>query len=73
MQGLFLSLLCTADYALLLTNSSRHNGSLDTWTVVNTTAAKFKPLVFPVSGFALSNIANIFVFMILYDFCLLTA
>jgi hypothetical protein len=29
------------------------------------TAAKFKPLVFPVSGFALSDIANIFFFMIL--------
>jgi hypothetical protein len=29
---------------------------LDTWTVVHTTAAKFKPLVFPVSGFALSNV-----------------
>jgi hypothetical protein len=28
-------------------------------------AAMFKPVVFPVSGFALSNIANIFVFMIL--------
>jgi hypothetical protein len=35
------------------------------------TAAKFKPLLFPVSGFDLSNIANIFIFMILYDFCLL--
>jgi hypothetical protein len=34
------------------------------------TAAKFKPLVFPVSGFALSNIANIFILMILNDFCL---
>jgi hypothetical protein len=34
------------------------------------TTAKFKPFVFPVSGFALSNIANIFVFMIYYDFCL---
>jgi hypothetical protein len=41
--------------------------------VVNMTAAKFKPLVFPVLGFALSNIANIFVLMILYDFCLLPA
>jgi hypothetical protein len=27
------------------------------------TAAKFKPFIFPVSGFALSNIANIFVFI----------
>jgi hypothetical protein len=37
------------------------------------TAAKFKPLIFFVSGFALSNIANIFIFMILDDFCLLLA
>jgi hypothetical protein len=37
------------------------------------TAAKFKPFVFPVSGFALSNMADIFVFMVLYDFCLLLA
>jgi hypothetical protein len=34
---------------------------LDTWTVVHTTAAKFKPLVFPVSGLALSNVANILI------------
>jgi hypothetical protein len=32
------------------------------------TAAKFKPLAFSVPGFALSNIANISIFMILYDF-----
>jgi hypothetical protein len=35
------------------------------------TAAKFKPLIFPVVGFALSNVANIFIAMILNDFCLL--
>jgi hypothetical protein len=29
------------------------------------TAAKFKPLIFSVSGFALSNVANILIFMIL--------
>jgi hypothetical protein len=34
--------------------SSHYNGSLVTWTVVCLTAAKFKPLVFPVSVFALS-------------------
>jgi hypothetical protein len=33
--------------------------ALHTWTVVNMAAAKFKPFVFPVSGFALSNIAKI--------------
>jgi hypothetical protein len=63
-QGLFYSRLGTADYALLLTSNWRHNGSPDVWMVVNMTAAKFKPFIFPVSGFALSNIARIFVFMI---------
>jgi hypothetical protein len=42
-----------------------------TWTVVSLTASKFKPLVFSLSGFALSYTANIFIHMILYDFCLL--
>jgi hypothetical protein len=39
--------------------------------VVRLTAAKFKTLVFPVQGLALSNIANIIILMILNDFCLL--
>jgi hypothetical protein len=44
-----------AQYSKLcpITSSFRYNGSLVTWTVVCLTAAKFKPLVFPVSGFAL--------------------
>jgi hypothetical protein len=37
------------------------------------TAAKFKPLIFSVSGFALSNVMNNCIFMILDDFCLLPA
>jgi hypothetical protein len=37
------------------------------------TAAKFKPFKFPVSGFALSNVANILIFMVFDDFCLLPA
>jgi hypothetical protein len=37
------------------------------------TAANFKPLMFSVSGFTLSNVQNIFIFMILDDFCLLPA
>jgi hypothetical protein len=45
-----------------------YNGSLLIWTVVCLTATKFKPLIFPVSGFALSSVANIFIFMILYDY-----
>jgi hypothetical protein len=43
---------------------------LDTWAVVHMTAAKFKPLIFSVWGLALSNVTNIFIFMILDDFCL---
>jgi hypothetical protein len=40
-------------------HSYRYYGSLVTWTVVCLTAAKFKRLIFPVSGFSLSNVANI--------------
>jgi hypothetical protein len=69
-QGPFQSRLGTADYALV-TSNLHYNDSLDTWTVIHMTAAKFKPLIFSVSGFALSNEANIF--MILDDFCLLPA
>jgi hypothetical protein len=50
-----------------------YHGSLDTWTVVHMTAAKFEPLIFSVWGLALSNETNIFIFMILDDFCLLPA
>jgi hypothetical protein len=35
------------------------------------TAAKFNPVIFPVWGFALSNIAYIFIFMIMNDFCII--
>jgi hypothetical protein len=37
------------------------------------TTAKFKSLIFPMSGFALFYVANIIILMILYDFCLLPA
>jgi hypothetical protein len=37
--------------------------SLDIWTVVHLTAAKFKPLIFSALGFALSYIAEICIFM----------
>jgi hypothetical protein len=67
-----LLLLGTADYALV-TSSLQNNDSLVTWTVIHMTAAKFKPLIFSVLGFALSSVANIFIFMILDDFCLLPA
>jgi hypothetical protein len=72
-QGLFQSRLGTADYALVI-SSLHYNDSLVTWTVVHMTASKFKHLsVFSVSGFALSNITNNCIFMILDDFCLLPA
>jgi hypothetical protein len=47
-----------------------YNGSLVFWTVVSLTTAKFKPLLFSTSGFTLSYTANMFILMILYDFCL---
>jgi hypothetical protein len=43
----------------------RYNGSLVTWTVVSFTVAKFKPLIYSMSGFALSYTANMFILMIL--------
>jgi hypothetical protein len=62
--------LCKADHAYL---TLCYNGSLVTWTVVSLPAAKFKPLIFSMSRFALSNAANMFNLMTLYDFCLLPA
>jgi hypothetical protein len=50
-----------------------YNGSLVTWTVVSLTTAEFKPLIFSVSGFALTYTTNMFILMILYDFCLSAA
>jgi hypothetical protein len=48
---------------------SCHNGSVVTWTVVSLTAAKFKPLVFSVSGSVLSYTANMVILMILQPSC----
>jgi hypothetical protein len=48
----FQSRLGTADYALLVTISSNYRSSLDTWTVVQLPAFKFKPFVVSVWGFA---------------------
>jgi hypothetical protein len=47
-----------------------YNGSLVTWTVVSFTPAKFKPLIFSVSCFALSYTANMFILRILCEFML---
>jgi hypothetical protein len=62
-QGLFQSKLGTADYALVI-SSLHYNDSLVTWTIIHMTAAKFNPLIFSVSGFALSNVSDILIFMI---------
>jgi hypothetical protein len=56
-----------------LSRSLCYIDSLVTSTVVSLTTAKFKPLTFSVSGFALSYAANIFSIIILYDFCLKSA
>jgi hypothetical protein len=61
-QRLCKSKLNTVDYALF--SSLRYNGSPVTYTVVCLTAAKVKPFVLSLSGFALSNVANIFIVMI---------
>jgi hypothetical protein len=47
-----------------------YNGSLVTWTVVSSTTANFSTLIFSMSGFAFSYTANMFILMILYNFCL---
>jgi hypothetical protein len=50
-----------------------YNGSLVTYTVVRFTTAKFKPLIFSMSGFALSCTTKVFILMISYDLCLSSA
>jgi hypothetical protein len=50
-----------------------YNGSLVPLTVVRLTTPKFKPLIFFISGFALTYAPNMFMLTILYDFCLLPA
>jgi hypothetical protein len=68
-QVLCQSRLYRADYVyftyLMLQRERSHlNGR-------NLTVAKFKPLIFSICGFALSYTANMFILMIVYDFCLL--
>jgi hypothetical protein len=50
-----------------------YNSSLVTWRDVSLAAAIFKPLIFSIYGFALSYAANMFIFIALYDLCLLSA
>jgi hypothetical protein len=49
-----------------------YNGSLVIWKVVSFTI-KVSPLIFSMYGFALSYAMNMFILMIMYDFCLLPA
>jgi hypothetical protein len=53
--------------------SSCYNSCLVTWTVVRLTAAKLKPLIISVLGFAFSDVANMCISMILYGLWLLPA
>jgi hypothetical protein len=69
-QGLCQSRLGTAGRALTHVAHVTAAYSLDGRTLA---AAKFKPFIFSVSGFALPSTANIVVLMILYDRCLLPA
>jgi hypothetical protein len=46
MQSFIQSLLGRADYLLLVIISLNYRSSLETWTVVLMTAAKFKPFIF---------------------------
>jgi len=64
-QDLYSSLSVALVYYLWI------NNSLDTWTVVCLTATKSGAFKFSVLGFALAHAANICIFTILYDFCLL--
>jgi hypothetical protein len=48
-----------------------YSGFLVTRTVACLTTAKFKPVIFSVSGFCLFYVTKVFILTILYDFCLL--
>jgi hypothetical protein len=63
--------LCKADLPIICI--LYYNCSLVTWMVISLTTAMFKPLIFSMSGFALSYTMNMFILMILYDFSLLSA
>jgi hypothetical protein len=52
---------CAAGYALTSTNTVIPQ--LVNWTVVGLTAAKFKPLILPMTGFSLSNTTYIWIFI----------
>jgi hypothetical protein len=57
--------------ACSIISSSCYDSSLVIWTVVCLTVTKFKPLIFSVSGFALSNVANIYLSWLLLVACII--
>jgi hypothetical protein len=63
------SRLCKADHAYLTYLMLQRQ--LITWTDISFTTAKFNPLIFSVYGIALFYTVNMFILMILYDFCML--
>jgi hypothetical protein len=65
--------MCFAKQIMPILRILCYNGSLVTWAVVSKTAAKFKPLIFSMYDFVLSNAANMFILKILCDFWLFPA
>jgi hypothetical protein len=63
------SMLGTADYALQVV-AKPTTALLDTWTVVHVTAAKFKPFIHSMSGFALLRTLSLSWFWIIFACCL---
>jgi len=57
---------------LMISFDLRHC-NLDIKMIVCLTATKLEPIIFSVLSFALANVANIYIFMILYDCYLLPA
>jgi hypothetical protein len=64
-KGLFQSSLSTAHYALV-TSSLHYNDSLDTWTVIHMTAAKFKPLIF--SAFNYTLLLSLYTYAVVHNY-----
>jgi hypothetical protein len=53
---------CAAGYALTYVTTLKLQ--FVTWTVVDLTADKFKPLILPMSGFSLSNTMYIWIYKV---------
>jgi hypothetical protein len=66
------SLICQEYYAISC-SAYVITAALVTWTVESLITITFKSHTFPVSGFILSYVANIWIYTIFYDFCFLPA